>query len=535
MRYILISSLCFLCATISYAEYSITNIIHDTPGNGCTGEIEILADGNTGPYTLDWNTGESGVIASGETTYTLTGLCADFYAVTITNIYGCTVEFSDIEITGDDDDCSVQQILAPHSIVDDFAGPGCDGQIKLDFLDDTGPYQISWEGQSQSGVIGTIYGQSGTLVTIPNLCADNYNIVITNSFGCIEELNTLILGIQSYDCSNSTINYNVTKKDPVGTSCNGYLTIELVNPAPGDFPYEILWEPGMTSILTANNLSATYPDLCGGNFQPVITNKFGCQVIVPSQAIPYSVTCQRNVKLKVLLEGAMNYDASGVVSPSSYKMRTNLNDLNVIPGDQPYNSIPFCYVGQESIDLNNGELSDNIVDWVLVTYRPLNDGTTAVHREAALLDNEGFVRFQDGCSTLPLELSQPLYVMIEHRNHMGVMSPTRVSQTSSGKLIYDFTTSDSYRSAASHGQKRISDTNRFIMFAGDGSNETGVSYDINGGDKSYWAQLNGNFGKYLKADFNMDADVNGGDKALWSQNNGYFSSVLKFVYTGNSK
>ena len=144
---------------------------------------------------------------------------------------------------------------------------------------------------------------------------------------------------------------------------------------------------------------------------------------------------------------------------------------------------------------------------------------------AALLLKDGTIQFTEDC-TLTDDTPSPLYIVIEHRNHIGVMSPTPVA-VSGRSLRYDFRIADSYKDATGFGQKEIN-ANNWVMFAADASQINDiVSYDINGTDKSIWADDNGIFGQYLPTDFNMDGDVTGLDKILWQANNGISSRVPK--------
>ena len=117
------------------------------------------------------------------------------------------------------------------------------------------------------------------------------------------------------------------------------------------------------------------------------------------------------------------------------------------------------------------------------------------------------------------------FVVIEHRNHMGAMSPQAVT-VANNKLIFDFTVANSYVliNPPSSGQKLIG--SKWMMYAGDGKKDSAVAnYDINFTDSQIWKLENGIFDQYLYGDFNMDADVNFKDQIIWKNNNGKYSGV----------
>ena len=143
---------------------------------------------------------------------------------------------------------------------------------------------------------------------------------------------------------------------------------------------------------------------------------------------------------------------------------------------------------------------------------------------AALLMKDGSIDFPDRCA-LDAAVADSLYVVIEHRNHMGIMSPVKVPIIN-GVLFYDFSSSDSYRDPTAFGQKQLP-TGEWAMYAGDASQFDFPSFDINGTDKTIWFDNNGVFDYYFSPDFNLDGDINGQDKSLWFENNGISSRVPK--------
>jgi hypothetical protein len=231
------------------------------------------------------------------------------------------------------------------------------------------------------------------------------------------------------------------------------------------------------------------------------------------------------LNLKVLLEGP--YDAS------TGKMSTMLNQRGLLPGQthvgpfgvdtpagQPYTVAPWNYNGTEGKP--SITYASTVVDWVLVSLRTDSLlATSTVLRKAALLHDDGHITFTDACTNLP---TGNYFVVIEHRNHMGVMSG-RVN-VQSNTVSFDFTQQDSYIIAnpPSFGQTQVN--GKWMMHAGDGKKDTFTdNYDINFNDSQLWKNESGFFDKYLYGDFNMDADVNFLDSVIWKKNNGRYSVV----------
>lgn len=235
-----------------------------------------------------------------------------------------------------------------------------------------------------------------------------------------------------------------------------------------------------------------------------------------------------DIQVSVLLEGA--YDlALG-------EMKTTQNTLRgLLPGQiptdpsfpatapgQPYNTAPWYYLGREGLGWTAANYSTDVVDWILVSFRTDIQKSTEIARTAAILNKDGAVDFPD-CTVLPAGTSD-VYIIVEHRNHMGVMSPTPIPVVN-GILSYNFQASDSYKTTG-FGQKQLAPT-LWAMFTGDADQSDLPSYDITGQDKILWNAENGSFYQYSPADFNLDGDINGADRTLLNANNGIYSTVLK--------
>ncbi|MCI0471957.1 MAG: cohesin domain-containing protein, partial [Ignavibacteria bacterium] len=136
--------------------------------------------------------------------------------------------------------------------------------------------------------------------------------------------------------------------------------------------------------------------------------------------------------LKVFLQGPFN--------TTTNLMNTSLNTAGYIPLNQPYNVAPWNYTGTESVASGFFGLNTTVVDWVLVELRTGTGGTTTVSKKAGLLKSNGsIVDYRDPNTPIIFEgvASGNYYVVIRHRNHLGVMTSSTVSLSQSPAL-YDF-------------------------------------------------------------------------------------------------
>lgn len=237
------------------------------------------------------------------------------------------------------------------------------------------------------------------------------------------------------------------------------------------------------------------------------------------------------LNLKVLLEGPFN--------SLTAEMSTALNtERKILPGQtntssfmpstpagQPYHIAPWNYGGEEGADFTDEDYSADAVDWVLVSIRRLIRKNSEVGKAAVLLNKDGSLQTKINYP-VQSQTNDSLYIVLEHRNHMGIMSPYHLP-INNGVITYDFTTQDSYNTPGSVGQKQVL-LDKWAMYAADIDQISDIeSYDINANDKIQWIEDNGRFDIYSPSDTNMDGDISAPDNILWMRNNGSSSRVPK--------
>ena len=242
-----------------------------------------------------------------------------------------------------------------------------------------------------------------------------------------------------------------------------------------------------------------------------------------------------SLNITVLLEGAYQ--------PAYRSMSTELNQLGYLPGQnpntffgtktesgQPYNQAPWFYEGTEGINMGTSNKSsdaidydEQAVDWVLISLRKTENKDSEVWKAAGLLYADGTLEMS-GTYNLPSKQTE-YFVVVEHRNHLPIMSRTRVPIVN-GTIVYDFSAQDAYTSIVGVGQIRTED-GRYAMAAGNGELVTDLSsdLDINARDLSCWLQINGSNSSYFLEDYDMNGDVNVKDRLLWEKNNGLFTTL----------
>lgn len=113
-------------------------------------------------------------------------------------------------------------------------------------------------------------------------------------------------------------------------------------------------------------------------------------------------------------------------------MNHDLNNSKLLPFVQPFDIEPFNYdQGDERVSLEFLNTNSTIVDWIFLELRSGDtpeEATTIAGRKACFVLSDGTVIDEDGTTELEF-FGTPkgsYYLVVHHRNHLSVMSPTKV-------------------------------------------------------------------------------------------------------------
>ncbi|MCB2219858.1 MAG: hypothetical protein KQI35_05625 [Bacteroidetes bacterium] len=225
------------------------------------------------------------------------------------------------------------------------------------------------------------------------------------------------------------------------------------------------------------------------------------------------------IDVKAFMEGPYN--------ASTDLMETTLNTMGYIPLQQPYNpALPYygennpvwLYTGGEIASL----IQPGMVDWIIVQLRDADSPSNAtsdkiISTMAAFIKEDGTIVDKDGSDILdfPGTFSQNLYVVIFHRNHLGVISSMGLSE-SGGIYSYDFTTGASQALGGANGHKEL-EPGVWGMVSADGN---GNGLIQNTDETTVWKADLGQSG-YKGGDFDMNGLVQNTDETnYWKVNLG---------------
>lgn len=198
----------------------------------------------TAPYQYEWFNASN--ISQGQDTIIATGLAAGDYYVSITDANGC-VSSSGIG--------TVNQpivITATTAVnIDASCSGNCDGEASSIVLGGSFPYTYQWDDPLMQ-----------TTITAFNLCAQTYNVTITDANGCSATAPVSIAEPAALALDSAVVNANCGLSD--GNAC--------IISSGGTGPYTYLWPDASTNSCAANLLAGTYCIL--------VTDANGCSVTI---------------------------------------------------------------------------------------------------------------------------------------------------------------------------------------------------------------------------------------------------------------
>lgn len=261
----------------------VTNPCFDNPSGGA---ITMSISNASGPYVVNWTrtspAGSGGPVTLTTPPYTLSGLSAGVYSVTVTsnNGTGCSATFN-TTLT------SSPAILITATAVPVICPGGSNGSINVTVSGGTPGYTYAWS-------------DGPTTLNRSGLSAGTYRLTVTDSRGCI--------GIDSAVVTAPAtllVTPNANNVTCFGLN-NGIITL---NVSGGTAPYAFLWNDGSTT----QNRSALSP----GTYAVTVTDANGCTssatgiaISQPSAALTLSAS-PVNVLCHGAATGSINLTVSG--------------------------------------------------------------------------------------------------------------------------------------------------------------------------------------------------------------------------------
>ena len=206
--------------------------------------------------------------------------------------------------------------------------------------------------------------------------------------------------------------------------------------------------------------------------------------------------CNAGINPKVFLQGA-------AVNPNTGEeglMRDDLRAAGIVPTTSPYTDALTCNAALFDITGDNA-----IVDWVWLELRSAADNTLVITSRSALLQRDGNVVHTDGVSPIYFSATaDDYYVVVNHRNHLGIITANTVSLSSTISSL-DFSANSTVTLGGANSVVGLG-TGVFALFGGD-QDQNG---QVQNSDVNSVIQLLGGSG-YDDADMDMNGQIQNTD------------------------
>ncbi|MBK9193722.1 MAG: gliding motility-associated C-terminal domain-containing protein [Flavobacteriales bacterium] len=260
---------------IEPAPYNITATIDSASCFGtCDGSIDLVIQGATGPYVIDWSPDP----INGDGTPTVIDLCAGTYTATITDLNGCDTVLTYVV----NEPAPLSGTVAT---TDNACFGACQGTAAVQVVGGTAPYTITW-------ALNGIVFATDTLI-VDSLCAGDYTMTVVDAHACVTIAN---FTLDEGPAILPTLTF-------IGETCNGPGDGEAhVAPTGGSGTLTYNWDPD------PSNPDGTVDafGLVAGNYTITITDSLGCDTVVPFTIIPFQPILPNAAITQVLCAGDCN-------------------------------------------------------------------------------------------------------------------------------------------------------------------------------------------------------------------------------------
>jgi len=190
---------------------SVSVLVNVGCNGGSGGQLSVGTRGGTTPYTYRWS--------NGKTTYTMSGLSAGTYTVTISDKHGCSNTLS----------ATLSQPAQLISIITDSCIGHSQSTVKVTASGGTAPYSYKWSN-----------GKTTTTMTVAN---GTYTIMVKDAHGCSETNSA------TFSCPPAALSMDEPQDNPPGC-CPTLKDINLYpNPNLGQFTVQITgYQAGVTNV-----------------------------------------------------------------------------------------------------------------------------------------------------------------------------------------------------------------------------------------------------------------------------------------------
>jgi len=306
--------------------FSVSSVDLDCFGV-CIGEIDITAQGGSGPYQYSIDNG-----VTFQQINLFNNLCQGVYDAVIQDNNGCQTLGQNVFIT------EPPELTMLMGVTDETCAGACDGMINSIPAGGTGAgtYTYIWT------------PSSGNLPLITNLCAGNYSLTVTDANGCSVSSNEVISGPAAVVINSVNVTDEVCAGD-----CSGIIDIN----ASGATLYSV---DGIN--YQTNNV---FSNLCANNYTIYVEDANGCSATSPVVvSSPPPVTIQPLNNSTICIGGSVQLQAICNGGAGSFTYLWDNGATTQTINVSPTTNQAYCVTGTDI----NGCVSNN--ECATITVNP---------------------------------------------------------------------------------------------------------------------------------------------------------------------
>lgn len=205
---------------------TLTHVVTDVSCfGGSDGAIDLTINGNSGPYTIQWNT------PNADQTEDVSGLPYGYYSVTVTDTTNCPATGGDSILVN-----QPSQIVLTPTVTNISCFNAANGCISVNVTGGVPNYTLAWS-------------NAATGTNVCNLAPNNYTITATDAHNCT-------MSVVASVTQPAPLQINPTIKPLI---CEGYTDAAItLNPSGGTPPYVFSWNSTSDNVSAIANLGAGY-------------------------------------------------------------------------------------------------------------------------------------------------------------------------------------------------------------------------------------------------------------------------------------
>lgn len=284
------------------------------PGSGSIVVTGIGPNNVANGYTYSWTGTETGTSGPGRTSpYTITGLSAGTYNVTVANTYGCTITITGVpvgSVTAPTLSASVNNQVSCHGEMD--------GSVSYSTSGNTAGYTFTWSDGSTGTTLNNLAAGTYTITGTDGTCTLSQTLTVTEPSLII--INTTKTNVSTCGGSNGVINITT------GGGQNPTYFYTWTGPVAGNSGTTGLGNTYSITGLTAGNYLLTVSDGNCSNTATVSISETGAPAITINVTSPVSCAGGTN--------GALNITSTGNINPYTFTWSTGMTGTSIsnLPG-----------------------------------------------------------------------------------------------------------------------------------------------------------------------------------------------------------